>query len=150
MRPPLHLLLPLAALAALAAPARADDQAVANAPRTYLGWRYFQQHCARCHGTEATGSDSAPNLLVRVRGMSEERFVATVLNRYQWTLPAGEAAAAGAAREALIADVLQRRRGELDMPAWEGEPVVKAHIGDLYAYLEARAAGTLGPGRPGR
>ena len=34
------------------------------------------------------------------------------------------------------------------MPAWEGEPTVKAHIGDLFAYLEARVSGVLGTGMP--
>lgn len=148
MRPSHRLLAGLALGMAAALPARADDQAVAGSTQSYLGWRYFEQNCARCHGSDATGGALAPNLLVRVKGMSEGRFVATVLNRYQWTVPAGQAGAEGAAREALIADVLQRRRGATDMPAWEGEPVVKAHIGDLYAYLQARASGALAPGRP--
>jgi hypothetical protein len=34
------------------------------------------------------------------------------------------------------------------MPAWDGNPMVSAHIVDLYAYLSARAEGTQGPGRP--
>ena len=142
-----RLLFPMAA-ALVATSAHADDQPTAHSTRSYLGWRYYEQNCARCHGADASGGADAPNLLVRVRGMSEARFVATVLNRYQWTVPAGQAAAEGAAREALIADVLQRRRGATDMPAWEGEPVVKAHIDDLYAYLQARASGALAPGRP--
>jgi len=44
--------------------------------------------------------------------------------------------------------VLQRREGQLVMPAWESEPRVNAHIMDLYAYLSARALGSQGPGRP--
>jgi mono/diheme cytochrome c family protein len=114
----------------------------------YLGWRQFQTSCAGCHGADAAGTDKAPNLLPRVKGMSEGRFVATVLQRYQWVLPAGEAAREGAAREALIEDILRRREGESLMPAWEGEPSVKAHILDLFAYLNARASGALAPGRP--
>ena len=80
--------------------------------------------------------------------MSEQRFVETVLRRYQWVLPSSEAATEGGAREALIQDVLRRREGAAQMPAWQGEPAVEAHIGDLYDYLAGRAAGTLGPGRP--
>ena len=38
--------------------------------------------------------------------------------------------------------------GTLTMPAWQGEPVVTAHVMDLYAYLSARADGRQGPGRP--
>ena len=131
---------------AQAAPAAAPAAASPASP--YLGWRLFQANCARCHGADATGSANAPDLLPRVKGMSEARFVAAVLQRYHWVLPAGEAAREGAAREALIQDVLRRRRGEVEMPAWESEPTVKAHIDDLNVYLDARANGTLGPGRP--
>jgi len=48
----------------------------------------------------------------------------------------------------VIDDVLQRRQGQLVMPAWQSEPSVNAHIMDLYAYLSARAQGSQGPGRP--
>ena len=34
---------------------------------------------ARCHGGDAEGTDRAPDLRRRVGGMSQERFVATVL-----------------------------------------------------------------------
>jgi hypothetical protein len=34
------------------------------------------------------------------------------------------------------------------MPAWQGEPVVNAHVMDLYAYLSARSEGRLAAGRP--
>ena len=121
--------------------------ALAQTGSHYLGWRQFQTSCAGCHGADATGSDNAPNLLVRVKGMSEGRFVTTVLQRYQWVLPASEAAREGAAREALVEDILRRRQGESLMPAWESEPSVKVHILDLFAYLNARASGALGPGR---
>jgi mono/diheme cytochrome c family protein len=114
----------------------------------YLGWRHFQYNCARCHGNDATGTDKAPNLLPRLQGMSEARFVSTVLQRYQWVIPSSEAGSESAAREALLQDVLRRRKGETLMPAWENDPSVKAHILDLYAYLNARATGKVGTGRP--
>ena len=119
----------------------------AQSDSLYLGWRQFQTSCAGCHGADAAGTDKAPDLLPRVKAMSEGRFVATVLQRYKWILPAGEAAREGAARDAMIDDILTRRQGENLMPAWEGEPSVKAHILDLFAYLNARAGGALGPGR---
>ena len=66
-----------------------------------------------------------------------------VLNRYDWGLPPQQAD-----RNALVDDVVAGRQGLLTMPAWAGEPVVTAHIADLYAYLSARAEGSVGPGRP--
>ena len=80
--------------------------------------------------------------------MGSRRFVSLVLNRYDWPLPASQARSEGAAREALITDIEQRRQGGMSMPAWQGEPTVHAHIVDLHAWLSARAQGTQGPGRP--
>lgn len=114
----------------------------------YTGWRVFQDKCAACHGTDATGTSNAPNLLRRVGEMGSRRFVSLVLNRYDWSLPAGQAGGESAAREAFIDAIVQRKEGALVMPAWQGEPRVNAHIVDLYAYLSARAEGTQGPGRP--
>ena len=114
----------------------------------YAGWRVFQARCAACHGADATGTSRGPDLLPRVRDMGQRRFVSLVLNRYDWPLPAGQARGDGAARDALITEIEQRRQGGMTMPAWQGEPTVQAHIVDLYAWVSARAQGTLGPGRP--
>jgi Cytochrome C oxidase, cbb3-type, subunit III len=114
----------------------------------YAGWRVFQQRCASCHGTLADGGASgAPNLLLRLRDAGPRRFVDLVLRRYaSELLPAG----AGSPREALVDEVLERRQGGLSMPAWQDDPVVSAHVLDLYAYLSARAEGRQGPGAPPR
>lgn len=140
----------IAPLAVLALCGQLATPLVAHAQQDaiYLGWRHFEANCARCHGEDATGTPNGPNLLTRVQGMSEARFASTVLQRYQWVLPASEAAREGAAREALLEDVLRRRAGESTMPVWEKEPAVKAHILDLYAYLSGRANGSVKPGRP--
>jgi mono/diheme cytochrome c family protein len=114
----------------------------------YTGWRVFQDKCARCHGPAATGSANAPDLLPRVATMGQRRFVNLVLTRYDWDVPAAQARSEGALREALIDQIMQREQGALSMPAWQGEPQVQAHIVDLYAYLAARAEGTVGVGRP--
>jgi len=109
-----------------------------------LGWRAYQQRCAGCHGAAAEGSTGAPDLTRRVAALGPHQFVAIVLRRYDPLLGLG----AGAPSDALVADIVERRRGTLTMPAWQGEPVVTAHVMDLYAYLSARADGRQGPGRP--
>lgn len=114
----------------------------------YTGWRLFQDKCAQCHGPAASGTAGGPDLLPIVRNMGPRQFVGLVLKRYDWTLPAASASSQGAARDALIDDLVQRRQYALTMPAWQGEPSVNAHIADLYTYLSARAQGTQGPGRP--
>lgn len=142
---------PMLLLAAVPGSAGAGDPAPTEFTKAhphYLGWRMFQQKCATCHGADATGTARAPNLLPRVAEMSESRFVALVLRRYTWIIPSGEAAGESAAREAWIEQVLQRKQGNVDMPAWQNEPHVSAHIGDLYGYLRARSDGSLKPGRP--
>jgi mono/diheme cytochrome c family protein len=114
----------------------------------YTGWRIFQDKCAGCHGVDGTGSANGPDLLPRVRLMGERRFVGLVLQRYDWTRPAGLSGGEGAARDAWVEQLLQRKEPALTMPEWQGEPRVNAHIVDLFAYLSARAEGTQGPGRP--
>ena len=156
-KPRLALALVAALVAALAGcavqvqnrqPAQEIAQSAKPPGSAYPGWRVFQDKCARCHGPDAAGTPRGPDLLPKVREMGSRQFVGLVLRRYDWSLPASRAGSESAAREALVEDVLQRREGQLDMPAWESEPRVNAHIMDLYAYLSARAQGNLGPGRP--
>jgi mono/diheme cytochrome c family protein len=116
----------------------------------YIGWRVFQDRCAGCHGPAAMGGAGVPNLLPLVREMGARQFVAAVLKRYDWGLPPAQTRGDSAEQKSLIEDILQRREEPLTMPAWGGEPIVTAHIADLYAYLSARAEGTQGPDRPER
>jgi mono/diheme cytochrome c family protein len=114
----------------------------------YAGWRVFQDKCAACHGPAATGTAGGPDLLPRVRDMGPHQFVSLVLKRYDWSHAGVQASSNGAARDAMVDDLVQRKSYGLTMPAWEGEPRANAHIADLYAYLSARAQGAQGPGRP--
>lgn len=114
----------------------------------YIGWRVFQERCAGCHGPAALGGSGTPNLLPLVREMNSGQFVSVVLRRYEWGPARLQAGRDSAAQTALVDDIVQRRDEPLSMPAWGGEPVVSAHIADLYAYLSARALGSQGPDRP--
>ncbi len=116
----------------------------------YTGWRVFQDRCSGCHGSTATGTTVAPDLLPKVRQMSSRQFVDFVLTRYDWNLPVANAGGDSAARAELIEQILQRKQGALTMPVWQGEPRVNAHIADLYTYLSARADGSQGPEQPVR
>ena len=117
-----------------------------------IGWRVYQERCVQCHGVQGTGGAGIPNLLPSVREMSSREFVNVVLTRYDkgydWGLPQTRAGANAAAQPGVVESVLNRDQGQITMPAWQGEPVVTAHILDLYAYLSGRAQGTLDAGRP--
>jgi hypothetical protein len=131
-------------------PAQALEAQAQPAGSVYLGWRVFETRCAPCHGASATGKANAPDLLARVRTLGPREFADLVLLRYRWPDNPSASDPRGADRQAYVDDVVRRRRGELDMPAWQGEPQVTAHIIDLHAYLSARAEGAQGPGRPQR
>jgi hypothetical protein len=116
----------------------------------YAGWRAFQSKCANCHSTAATGGDRAPDLLPLVREMSSRQFAELVLKRYDLGNGLGKASSNQSTVETRIDDVLRLKEPPMEMPAWQGEPAVNAHILDLYTYLSARADGRLATGRPPR
>ena len=109
---------------------------------TYLGRRVFQDRCAGCHGSDATGTGRA--------SMGPRQFADVVLRRYEWSLPASKDAEGSKAREALLDDIVKSNEPVQTMPAWQDEPRVNAHVMDLFAYLSARAQGTLGADPPTR
>ena len=106
----------------VASKAPAGGATTASQPE-YDGWKVFHSHCDRCHGQDATGSSFAPNLRqsVGANGMTESAF----------------------------ASVVADGRPDKGMPAFK-TTITDAQIGQLYAYVKARSAGTLGPGRPKR
>lgn len=119
---------------------------------TFLGWRAYHSACHTCHGVDAIGTEVAPSLVERVKSLSARDFTIKVLTSYRIVVPESEARAddSSALREAFVEEVLRRERGEVVMPAWEGETRIRPHVLDLYAYLRARADGALGPGKPQR
>jgi mono/diheme cytochrome c family protein len=117
---------------------------------TFRGWRAYHSSCHTCHGVDGTGTTVAPSLVERVKDLSARDFTTKVLTSYRIVIPSGEVSADSptAVRQAFVDEVLKRERGDLIMPAWEGDTGVRPHVLDLYAYLRARADGALGPGRP--
>jgi mono/diheme cytochrome c family protein len=90
--------------------------------RTYNGYRRYNSICIHCHGPDGIGGSFAPSL------------IAALLD-----LPAF--------REAVLAGVAN---GNSVMKGFAGDGNVEPYIEDIYAYLQARADGALGRGRPAR
>lgn len=120
---------------------------------TYAGWRLFEANCQRCHGADGVGTDVAPNLVERIGNYTPRGFATKVITSYRivpMSPDSGPPEDAGE-REALLELVMKRerqQRGQPLMPAWDGDVKVVPHVLDIYAYLNARAYGDLGPGKP--
>jgi hypothetical protein len=114
----------------------------------YAGWRVFQAKCSHCHGMSAKGSNQAPNLLPIVRNMTARHFAEMVLKRYDLGNGLVQGSEKKSTTDFYIDDILVRKEPPIEMPAWQGEPTVNAHILDLYAYLTARSEGKFSTERP--
>lgn len=119
---------------------------------TYNGWQLFEAHCRGCHGTGATGTAKAPDLVQRISNYTPRGFASKVLTSYRIVRmsPENGAKDRDAEREALLEEVMRRERtarGQPVMPAWDSDAGVPPHVLDLYAYLSARADGAIGPGK---
>jgi hypothetical protein len=133
-----------------AKPARELKSPPPLAGNLYAGWRVFQSKCASCHGTAATGGNRAPDLLPIVREMSARHFAELVLKRYDLGNGLGKESSNQSTIDTRIDDIVRLKEPPIEMPAWQGEPAVNAHILDLYSYLTARGDGRLGIERPPR
>lgn len=106
------------------APARVECAAQGEPCRTdvptYVGWRVFNTHCARCHGADAVGSDFAPDLTLRMRGMSMQRFYRALDQGYLGP--------------------------DSPLPPHGRNPDVARYYSELWTYLSARERGSLQPG----
>jgi len=88
--------------------------------RTYNGFRRYHAGCNHCHGPDGVGSTFAPSLVEKLPGVDTFRRV--VRNG--------------------------RANGTSVMKGFADDPNIAPYIDDIYAYLQARADGVLGPGRP--
>ena len=102
-----------------------QDAAAGKAPgpadvRTYNGFKRYHAGCNHCHGQDGMGSTFGPSL---VDGLPDiETFRRIVRN--------------GTSNGASV------------MRGFAGDPNVAPYVDDIYAYLQARAKGRLGRGRP--
>jgi quinoprotein dehydrogenase-associated probable ABC transporter substrate-binding protein len=91
---------------------------------TYLGWIRFAGFCERCHGTGGVGSALAPDLTKAMATLTRTQF------------------------DTIVSCGLIGNRGIGAMPAWGEDPNIAPYLAPLWSYLQARAKGGLGPGRP--
>jgi mono/diheme cytochrome c family protein len=86
------------------------------------GYRRYNATCSHCHGSDGLGSTFAPSLIEQP--LPFQQFSEVVDNG--------------------------RARGTSVMRGFADDPNVAPYIADIYAYLRARATGTVGRGRPAR
>jgi mono/diheme cytochrome c family protein len=90
--------------------------------RTYNGFRRYHAACNHCHGQDGLGSTFGPSLV--------ERLPAIELFRR------------------IVRDGTSN--GQSIMKGYADDPNITPYIDDIYGYLQARADGALGRGRPTR
>jgi mono/diheme cytochrome c family protein len=90
--------------------------------RTYEGFRRFNAVCSHCHGLDGAGGSFGPSLI----------------------------AAPIAAADFRSAVLAGRAQGTFVMNGYAGDPNVAPYVDAIYAYLQARADGAIGRGRPSR
>jgi mono/diheme cytochrome c family protein len=90
--------------------------------RTYNGYRRYHAVCNHCHGPDGMGSSFGPSVVDHLPDIEIFRRVVR------------DGQSSGAAV----------------MKGFSGDPNVAPYVDDIYAYLQARADGVLGRGRPTR
>ena len=95
---------------------------------TYNGWRRYHASCHTCHGPDGLGSSYAPNLVDSLKTISYEDFAEVVINGRENVSTSQQSV----------------------MPAFGMVMDVATYLDDIYGYLQARADGVLGRGRPQR
>ncbi len=129
-------------------PARELNTVLPSGGDLYAGWRVFQDKCANCHGMAGMGGERAPDLLPVMRDMNPRQFAALVLRRYDLDSGVARRSQDPSTLEKTIDEIMRRSEAPIEMPLWQSEPAVNAHILDLYTYLAARSEGKLGVERP--
>jgi len=85
----------------------------------YNGWKWWHVYCYRCHGVNAVGTSTAPNLTD-----PNETFT-----------------------RAFFMNIVKNGSPDLSMQAWD-KLLDDKQIAQIYVYVKARAEKILPPGRP--
>jgi cytochrome c len=86
----------------------------------FHGYENFNSYCYRCHGQDATGSETAPDLRNSLKtGMTEQQFLSVAM--------------AG--------------RAEKGMPSWAGF-LSEDEVKEIYEYVKGRSLDLVPVGRP--
>jgi mono/diheme cytochrome c family protein len=115
----LCVLINVASGARVVAAAQTPPAAAAMYTDVYNGWKWWHVYCYRCHGQDAIGTSTGPNLTDPALKLTRAGFLRSV------------------------------RAGvpETAMQGW-GKLLDDKQIGQLYVYVRARADKVLPPGRP--
>jgi mono/diheme cytochrome c family protein len=116
---PAVLLLAMSAVLSGQAPTKAGAPPSEVYTDVYQGWKWWHVYCYRCHGVDALGTATAPNLTD-----SNEKFTRAEFLR-----------------------VVRTGVPKTAMQAWN-KLLDDKQIGQLYVYVRARADKVLPPGRP--
>ena len=110
------------AIAAQEKPAAAPAPAAATSDtyrEVYQGWKWWHVYCYRCHGVDALGTTTAPNLTD-----PNEKFTRAEFLR-----------------------IVKTGKPNTAMQSWS-KLLDDKQIGEVYVYVRARADKVLPPGRP--
>lgn len=106
---------PASAKASTGGPAAASD----TYRDVYQGWKWWHVYCYRCHGVDALGTTTAPNLIDPTEKITRAEFLRVVRTGVPKTA----------------------------MQAWN-KLLDDKQVGQVYLYVRARADKVLPPGRP--
>ena len=120
----LALLLAMSAALAAQAPPKAVEAPSASATSetyraVYQGWKWWHVYCYRCHGVDALGTTTAPNLTD-----PNEKFTRAEFMR-----------------------IVKTGKPDTAMQSWS-KLLDDKQLGEVYVYVRARADKVLPPGRP--
>jgi mono/diheme cytochrome c family protein len=90
--------------------------------RTYNGFRRYHAVCNHCHGQDGLGSTFGPSLVTSLPDIEHFRRI--------------------------VRDGTSN--GQSIMKGYADDPNITPYVDDIYGYLQARADGALGRGRPTR